>query len=109
MSRHLMRRVDVLEARSPVKWAACAEADFWRAVRKASGNFGPYDSEMTVFERVASFSPLQHLAWNLKFTGEADLGAVLPLYGIDGATDISATEMQKWMGWVLLMNWIPGD
>ena len=37
------------------------------------------------------------------------LGEVLPLYGMNCATDISATEMQKWMGWVLLMNWIAGD
>lgn len=109
MSRNLHRRVDALEAGSPVSLTARAEADFWRAVRKASGNFGPYDSELTVAERVARFTPLEHLAWDLKFTGEADLEAVLPLYGINCAADLSATEMQKWLGWVLLMNWIPGD
>lgn len=109
MSRNLQRRVTALEEGSPAGWAAQAEADFWRAVRNACGNFGPYASEMTVAQRIAQLTPLEHLAWQLKFTGEADLEAVLPLYGINGPADLPAKEMQKWLGWVLLMNWMPGD
>lgn len=101
MSRDLERRLKALEADSPASWAARVEQDFWRAVSKAKGNFGPNDSELTIAERIARFTPLEHLAWQLKFTGEADLEAVLSLYG--------QTSPSKWAGWVLLLNWMPGD
>ena len=101
MSRHLERRLHALEADSPASWNARAEDDFWRAVSKAKHNFGPYDSELTVAQRVARFTPLEHLAWQLKFTGEADLEAILALYG--------ETPPAMWTGWVLLLNWMPGD
>lgn len=101
MNRSLERRVQALEAESPTSWTARAEEDFWRAVANAKGNFGPYDSELKVSERVARLTPLEHLAWQLKFTGEADLEAILALYG--------KTPPEVWAGWVLLLNWMPGD
>lgn len=109
MSRSLERRVIALEADSPSAWATRAEADFWRAVSNAKGNFGPFDAELSAVERLARFTPLEHLAWELKFTGSSDLEGILALYGLGGPDDLSATEMQKWAGWVLLMNWMPGD
>ncbi|WP_340588679.1 hypothetical protein [Erythrobacter alti] len=101
MSRSLERRVQALEAESPASWAASAADEFWRAVANAKGNFGPYDSELTVAQRIVRFTPLEHLAWQLNFTGEADLEAILALYG--------ETPPEIWTGWVLLLNWMPGD
>ena len=101
MSRSLDRRVQALEAESPASWAARAEDDFWREVANAKGNFGPYDSELTIVERVARFTPLEHLAWQFKFTGEADLEAIVSLYGM--------AKPKTWAGWALLTGWMPGD
>ena len=77
MSRRFERRVIAVEADSPSVWATRAEADFWRAVSKAASNFGPFDAELTAIERLARFTPLEHMAWELKFTGNTDLEGIL--------------------------------
>lgn len=101
MNRNLERRLQALEADSSTTWAARAEEDFWCAVSNAMGNFGPYDSELTVLERVSRFTPIEHMAWQRKFTCEADLRVLLELYDM--------TPPVNWAGWVLLCNWMPGD
>jgi hypothetical protein len=109
MSRNLERRVQALEASDAASFSTRVEAEFWAAVHEAAGNIELNDRGLTLPERIARYTPLEHLAWQIKMTGEADLDVVLPLYGMGGQADMAATEMQKWSGWVLLMNWMPGD
>lgn len=102
------RRTKALEAKRPAGMAAEAEAEFWDAVHAKRDCFEPEHAGMDEAARVARLSPLQHLAWNLRFTGEADFEATLALYG-RGNPAQGATEMAQFCGWELLTEWIPGD
>lgn len=103
------RRVGKLESKGPPGMAAEAEEHFWAIVHATRDCFDDEQAGMDEAERVARLSPLQHVAWNLRFTGDADFEATLAHYGLGRTSNEPASEIGRWSGWVLLISWIPGD
>lgn len=106
-------RLTRLETDSPMSRAQGGEAAFWVAVAKAQERFRQRDRTMPLRARRARLSPVEHLAWVLRFAERRDTATNLREADRTSLADVlrhhDRAVPDTLEGWALLIAWIPGD